>query len=1159
MSERPSFLIPPAEARKQQEAIDPGASVWVSANAGSGKTTILTKRVVRLLLAGIDPAKILCLTYTKAAAAEMQNRVFALLGAWVGLDDAALSREIEALEGAPPARGRLLAARRLFAEALETPGGLKIQTIHAFCERLLHLFPFEANVPARFRMLDDAEQAVILETCLDEIQLGLPEDDPDAVSFAEAVLLVAQDAGSKDFAKTVRDAMAQRDAVRRFAGLRSDGKDDIDLRRALRMSDTETLDTLDGETVSGALPLVQWLAAAEQLRATGKSTEKTLGDALAAAHGTIGLAEQAAAYRAMFLTGGGAPKARMTTKGTPAALAEILVEEKARILVLLDRRRGVLAYRRTQALFRIADRAAALYLEEKRRRAALDFSDLIARTAALLDRVDASWILFKLDAGLEHLLIDEAQDTSPEQWRILTALTAEFFAGKGQSGAHRTVFAVGDEKQSIFSFQGAAPKQFDRQRRLFKARAEAGRSRFAPVELQLSFRTVKDVLLAVDTVFTGDRFAGLGAADAGGTVHETVRHRQPGLVEIWPIELPDAVEEIDEEAEVDALPPRATEVKLAERIARRIAFWLESGARYEDDGSRIRAGDVMILVRKRSAFFECVIRALKRAGVPVAGADRMELTAHIAVTDLLAAGEIALLPDDDLSLATVLKSPLIGFDDDDLIALVADRSRTSLYESLGSAAADDLRFAEAFARIEGWRRLAREAHPFRFFSSLLGEEGGRRRMLARLGADAAEVMDVFLGDVLAWQQKNPPSLFSFLAFMRGASRMVKRELESGTDAVRVMTAHAAKGLEARIVFLPDTLGALHWSQEPKLFDIGPPAPEPDERPFPEPPIIAWSPAARHDSASLSAARAAWRQEALGESRRLLYVGMTRARDRLYVAAYGRKTEPHADVWYRMIDPVLTQHSQAEKRPAEDDAAFEVIQWRSADRDPPAPPLDQHTTDAPAPLPDWIREAAPATATPAPPLQPSGARASRAEPASDPSALDSRRRGILIHMALERLPAIDPANRITTADRLLRKRAPNADMAALAALRDQAIRIVEDQRFSMLFGVGSRAEVDISGSIMIGGRLMPVSARVDRLAVTETEVLVADFKTGAPPSDQGTLPDEMLRQLALYRDLLRRIYPGRSVRAGILWTEHPMLVFPGEAALDESLSGLGKKA
>ena len=257
--------------------------------------------------------------------------------------------------------------------------------------------------------------------------------------------------------------------------------------------------------------------------------------------------------------------------------------------------------------------------------------------------------------------------------------------------------------------------------------------------------------------------------------------------------------------------------------------------------------------------------------------------------------------------------------------------------------------------------------------------------------------------------------------------------------------------------------------------------------------------------------------------------------------------------------MLTQHSQAEKRPAEDDAAFEVIQWRSADRDPPAPPLDQHATDAPTPLPDWIREAVPATAIPVPPLQPSGARTSRAEPASDPSALDSRRRGVLIHMALERLPAIDPANRITTADRLLRKRAPNADMAALAALRDQAIRIVEDQRFSMLFGAGSRAEVDISGSIMIGGRLVPVSARVDRLAVTGTEVLVADFKTGAPPSDPGTLPDEMLRQLALYRDLLRRIYPGRSVRAGILWTEHPMLVFPSEAALDESLSGLGKKA
>ena len=1153
-TERRAFLIPPVEARNQRDAIDPEASVWVSANAGSGKTTILTKRVVRLLLAGVDPAKILCLTYTKAAAAEMQNRVFALLGGWAGLDDAALGREIEALEGKAPPRGRLEAARRLFAQALETPGGLKIQTIHAFCERLLHLFPFEANVPARFRMLDDAEQAVIIDACLNEVQFGLAPDDPEASAFAEAVALVAGDAGMKGFVRTVRDAMARPEAIRRFAALQLAGEQDAALREALRLTDADSLESIDRETISGELAFDAWQKAADELRATGKTTDVKLGNALAEAHGKADLADQAQGYRAFFFTADG--KKTLETMGTQSVspqLRALLLREKARIVQLTDRRKAMLAFLRTEALFRVANHAASLYLDEKRHRAALDFSDLIARTAALLDRVDASWILYKLDAGLEHLLIDEAQDTSPEQWRILNALTADFFAGKGQSRARRTIFAVGDEKQSIFSFQGAAPKQFDRQRRLFKARVEESDNRFFPVELQLSFRTVKDILSAVDTVFTGERFAGLGAADISGTVHETARQRQPGHVEIWPIELPDAIEEVDEEAEVDALPPRATEVKLAERIAKRIAFWLSSDARYDDDGSRIRAGDVMILVRKRGAFFECMIRALKRAGVPVAGADRMELTAHIAVMDLLAAGEIALLPDDDLTLATVLKSPLIGFDDDDLIALVSDRSEESLHDCLRKAAALDERFAKAFMRIEGWRDLARAAHPFHFYSSLLAEEGGRRRMLARLGTDAAEVMDVFLADVLAWQLKNTPSLFSFLAFMRGAERMVKRELESGTDSVRVMTAHAAKGLEARIVFLPDTLVALHSSQEPRLFDLSPPVPGHEEQIFPEPPIIVWSPAARHDSAALAAARAAWKQEALGESRRLLYVGMTRARDRLYVAAYGRKTQPASDVWYRLIDPVLTRHEQVIEGPAEDDPAYSVFQWRSTGRDHPAPPRQDAAADKAVPLPGWLYEQVPSEDEAMPKLRPSGSTPGRNGSNAEASVLDHVQRGVLTHMLLERPPAVLPLNRVAVADRLLLAKAGSIERSALNLLRDQAIRIISDDRFSALFGPGSRAEVEIGGTLIIGGRVLPVAARVDRLLVSTDEVLIVDFKTGTPPPDSKDMPDDMILQLAIYRALMQEIYPARPVRAGILWTGRPALVFASEKALDRALT------
>ena len=1139
----PEFTIPDREREQQRKAIDPRASVWVSANAGSGKTTILTKRVIRLLMDGVDPSKILCLTYTKAAAAEMQNRVFDELGKWVTLDAPALDAAIADLEGARPDRARIARARRLFARAVETPGGLKIQTIHAFCERLLHLFPFEANVPARFEMMDDAEQEAILSRCIVHIQKrALAEKD---APFANAFARVAEEAGLEGFGQIVREALSHRAALTRFAT----EPDQQSLRLALGLKPGETEATIDAETLSGGIPMDEWSGIADIFR-IGEKTDRTFARDLREALAMTTQAEQAAAYRRLFLKADGEPKTKIGTRAVPALLRDRLVAEASRIKALTDRRKAALAAARTEALFVIATEVASFYAEEKRRGSVLDFDDLISGTADLLDRTDSRWILYKLDAGIEHLLIDEAQDTSPDQWRILAALTEEFFAGSGQSDAVRTIFAVGDEKQSIYSFQGAAPQEFDQKRSLFRQRVETSDGVFHPVELQLSFRTTADVLSVVDTVFQGERFAGLGSAAEGRTVHETARRGKPGLVEIWPLEEPEDEEEIDPNAEVDALPVTATEVTLAARIAARIAFWMKTdAARFDDDGARIRPGDVMILVRRRNAFFECMIRALKNAGVPVAGADRLNLTSHIAVMDLIACAEAALMPEDDLTLATALKSPLIGLGDEDLIAIAAQRGEISLFEALALSAQIDDRYRMAFERLRGWQALARQANPFQFFSTLLSSEGGRRRMLARLGPDAAEAMDVFLGDAIAWQNENIASLFGFLNFMHRTSRTVKRELESGTNAVRVMTVHAAKGLEARIVFMADTLSAPHPGHDPKLLELGPPQAGNDASQF------VWSSSSRKDSPVIAAARERSRQLTQDEYRRLLYVGLTRARDRLYIAGYRKKREPRDDVWFKLIESAVKDNAHLSSLPAEDGAG-EVMQWRTVART--ARPIRQDSTAVPAEevLRAWLFELAPPEdPSPPPPLRPSHAHeaADRELPSHGRGSGLSRRQGILIHYLLERLPDASPERRAALADRLLELKASDCQPGLRTRIRNTALRILSEPAFAPFFAPGSRAEIEISGHVHLKtGESRAVTARIDRLAVSEREVLIADFKTGLPPADPSIFPEVALRQLAVYRALVSEIYPGRTIRAGLIWTASPAIVFAGDDELDAAL-------
>jgi ATP-dependent helicase/nuclease subunit A len=1134
----------PAEVVKvQHDASDPAASAWVAANAGSGKTHVLAQRVIRLLLRGTPPEKILCLTYTKAAAANMANRVFRELAKWTPLSDDELDTEILRVEGRKPDATRRLRARRLFAQALDTPGGLKVQTIHAFCTRLLHQFPFEAEVAARFDVLEERTQSELIDRQRMAVLLKAAAEPASDLGRALSAAITA--AADMTFNEMIVEAIGRRDELTAWVAHAGGVASAIaELSRALGIDPAETADCIANEFFDKSL-----IAESEYpaVIAALRQGSKIDNDAAGLLHSLAGLHQddRLRTYLSIFCTADLKPRARVATnaiRDNHRIWFDRLKNEQDRVCALLARRRAVETRERTAALVTIVMEVIARYRAEKERRGLLDYEDLIDKALHLLTGEQAKWVHYKLDLGIDHVLIDEAQDTSPKQWEIVRRLTAEFFAGVGAREVTRSIFAVGDEKQSIFSFQGAAPAQFEENRRHYANALKTAGMRFTDVAFKASFRSAPLVLEAVDAVFRPEAaHAGLTEVK-GATVHEAVRVNAPGLVELWPMIEPDEKVKLEGwDAPFDEQQETSPRVRLAHKIARAVKEWLRRGDLVGDGGERhaAHAGDILVLVRQRGALFNAIIYELKRAGVAVAGADRLTLTEHIAVMDLMALADALLLPEDDLALATVLKSPLFGLTEEQIFTLAWDR-KTSLRATL-RARANEMDFVGANARLDRYAEWARHLSPFGFYARILGPERGRAAFYARLGPEAADALDEFLELALLYERGEAPTLQGFVAWLRAGETEVKRDMDIARDEVRVMTVHGAKGLEAPIVILADTVTPPKGPKEPRLLSL------PVEKAAPGTPHrIVWAGKKGDDVPPVANARAKAVAAAEDEYRRLLYVAMTRAADRLVVAGSRGVQKMPDGCWYELIAQALG--SEAIEEPA-DDGDGVVLRWRRSE----GIEVGEATAGAEVPHekpPDWLTRNAPAESAPrviSPSLADRGG--TRRRSLGDPRALA---RGRIVHRLLQALPAL-PANRRAEAAGKHLARAKDLDAAERETLLREVMGIIEDARFASLFTESSRAEVPVVGLLAGAGR---VSGQVDRLAVTASEVLIADYKSDRViPADVENISPEHMRQLALYRAVLRKLYPNHTVRAVLVFTAGPRLIELPAALLDAELSSL----
>ena len=1161
----PRQNIPEAVTSLQARASNPEVSAFVAANAGSGKTHVLVSRVIRLLLSGVKPEKILCITFTKAAAANMAQRVFATLGRWVRMPDAELDAAIHAIGAPKPNSETRTRARKLFAGALETPGGLKVQTIHALCTRLLQQFPFEANVPARFSVLDDRDQNEMMERA--SLKVLLDASASPASRSGRALEIAMATAADMTFRDVVREACLSRDHF--MAWLDNAGSIDTALAqvaRTLGVGLDDKIEDVDREIVDGPnLPRSEWPSAASVFE-TGSKTDAEQANRLRKALEPTG-SEQVDAYLSVFLTDKLEPRKSVATKAIRdrhPGFMQRLDAEKDRVLALLMKRRAILQRDRTEALLVIASAVAANYRREKQERGLLDYDDLITKTDDLLNNVSAAWVHFKLDRGVDHVLIDEAQDTSPRQWDIIERLTSEFTSGAGaRDGVKRTIFAVGDEKQSIFSFQGAAPREFDNRRRGMKSRFENAKLSFESIAFKHSFRSGWTILKSVDSVFRdASIYKSIHAIENDYPVHDALSDAAPALVDLWELETPaDKTDTKGWTAALDAVSESDPEVRLAERVRDEIRSLIGARTMTGPVGNRrpLSFGDVLILVRRRGQAFDAIIQSLKHAGIPVAGADRLKLTEHIAVIDLMTLADALLLPRDDLALATALKSPLFGLDDDDLLAFAPERKGT-LREALADHAKTNEKFKAALKHLEDCEHRFAGVTPFTFYAWLLGGDNGRARILSRLGPEANDALDEFLELALTYEQKEPASLQGFMAWLRAADTEVKRDMEIARDEVRVMTVHGAKGLEASVVFLVDTTTSPSDTQRSSLIRM----PQGNAAPH-TPGVVLWAGKKADDLADVATARAAMKDETEDEYRRLLYVAMTRAADRLIVGGVlpGNRNSVRELSWYDLITKGLDA-SDLQLNVVETAHGPVKRYSRAGDVEPPAPAIIPQPDSALMDLPSWLK-------TPAAPEEPPDVLLRPSDPVngedeghavvSDEARSARERalmRGTLTHRLLQSLPDVAPERRAAAAGAFLVRNAKDSFTdAERDALARQVLDLIAAPAFAPLFTDGSRAEVSIAGRIPRSGKPPAlVSGQIDRLVVTEHEVLIVDYKTNhAPPVSAADAPQAYVRQLALYRDVLRRLYPGRTVRCALLWTETATWMEIPSSALDAELQSV----
>ncbi len=1029
--------------KEQRRASNPFSSVWVSASAGSGKTKVLTDRVLNLLLTGCPPEKLLCLTFTKAAATEMSNRVNNVLKKWAICPEEKLVKEISDISGETPSAEIIKRARRLFAEVLETAGGIKIMNTHSFCQTLLKRFPLEASVPPNFDVIDEKKSEMLISEALQEIM-----ENP---NFRQDIVCLSPFQSMSDLIKLLNELLKERSRLSKLLGKNSLKQILWEIKRYFKIENYNSQD----EIVQESFTPEKWLENKEKYLTNSDLINKKLKKEL---------------------------------KNSREAAQTEEVAQKLRNFELVEI---------SSSLLKLAYAILEKYKIKKQAEGLMDFDDLISATKNLLSRSHAAaWVLFKLDGGLNHILVDEAQDTNPDQWFIIKSLAEEFFSGEDHHDTIRTIFAVGDKKQSIYSFQGAEPNEFERMRIFFDKKVQESENDFETVPFNMSFRSTKPVLDLVNRLLNNPIARKGVLSHNEEAIHIAYREHDAGLVEIWPLEKYEKPNDVTPwKPPVERIRSRSASSKLAEKIADKISDMIKNKEILESQGRPVIAGDFMILVQRRNGFVNEMVRLLKERNIPVAGIDRLNLSRHITVQDLMSAAKFVLLPEDNLNLACLLKSPLIQMSENELFQASYNRDKRPLWTCIKE------KFPQYAERLNVLLNMADKVLPYDFFAYILGPMQGRKRFLARLGNEAIETLDEFLNLVMDFEKNNIPSLQAFIDSMEQKEVVIKRDMESAQNAVRIMTVHASKGLQGRIVFLPQTRNIVR--KRSKILWLN------DKLPF-------WVPNKEMHSQKTTDLLDLSDEADDEENKRLLYVAVTRASDRLYICGYNSKNDPRPDNWYDLIKQSVVGEDTIDK-------PYQI-------KSPQSKKINSQKEKEnifSEPLPDWAYHLPPEEPTPSKPLSPSRQEDDIYQgqsPLSDGQSL-ALKRGVFIHQLLQYLPTLPPEKWDIMIERLNMHNIP---------VPSNLKTLLTQSEFQILFGKNTLSEVPVVGIY----NNITVSGQIDKLVVLDKEVWIVDYKTNRNvPKIASEVPLSYKKQLNAYKGLIKSVFSDKIVRTFLLWTEN----------------------
>lgn len=1094
--------------KKQTTASSPQICAWVGASAGTGKTKVLTDRVLRLLLSGVLPNKILCLTFTKAAAAEMANRITAKLSHWAMEEEEDLIKEIEELTKQPSSKDLIKTARKLFAVYLDAAGGMQIRTIHSFCQSLLERFPLEAEIMPNFEVISEQDSEIMLNNAKREVflQTGIDKELTKAFEF------ITENVHETNFDELIKGLINKRGKLHKLLlkfgskeGVLENIKQKLNVKKEnLQELEAEFIKNTPKEEIKGIIePLMQ-----------GSTKDKEKAEKIGAFLGSADKKQTLKIYIRAFLTDKNTVYSTLATSKTKTSyplIENIIQKEANRVLDYITNSQNTTDFIAAKSLITIGSAFIKSYDILKIRNKQMDYEDLIILTEKLLSKPNiAPWILYKLDFGIEHILVDEAQDNSQAQWHIIKEILSEFFSGESANQKNRTIFAVGDKKQSIFSFQGADPASFDKTFKDLSIQIPLSGKTFEKVDMATSFRSSSAVLRAVNEIFSLKNAAarkGL-ALESEDITHYSAREGEGGLVEVWP-----SIEAL-ENGQINGFKPMIeriaadkAEITCAKQVADKIKSLIKNKEILESKNRPIKAGDIMILLQKRwQGFIETLISELKEAKIEVCGIDRMILTDQLVTQDLMALGQFLLLPEDDLNFACLLKSPLFCISEEELFELCYNR-KGNLWQNVKN----NKKYEKISVKLKELLSKADFIRPFELYSEVLSL-GGYKEFLRRLGAEASDALDEFMSLCLSYEQTHIPTLQGFLYWLKNTKIELKREQEH-KNAVRIMTVHGSKGLQSSIVFLADT----------KYKSI-----KTDNILEDEEGLLFWSPKADFSSEYYKKQKERAKSLKEEEQNRLLYVALTRAQDRLYITGWDNKTTAKENNWYDLISKGLQDIAQKEEKSGIL-RIFEKQQIAIKKEEQEELNIEIKT------VPNWIDKPAAKEIPPFKPLAPS-----RIEDediiANSPLKADENYKyikGRIIHKILEILPLVSKEKREENLKKYIQNQAKELSKTEQEKILKQILKIINKEEFANFFGSNSSGEVAVSG--IIGNKI--ISGKIDRLIVLPDKVIIIDFKSNKQiPQSIEEIPKSYLKQLAAYKASIEDIFKDKKVECGLLWTD-----------------------